>query len=141
MAGGAELRALAEIGDRLCADFGYGVEGDLPVDGTREATDGSNPFDSLGPEDERLIATARQSLARLASALEARRREGIPEIAVPAMLTGAELVMRSELARGGRLSALMPSFVYLVALPTVDQDEALELSRRTSELIEEALRE
>lgn len=139
MAGGEELRALAEIGDRLCADFGYRVEDDLPEAAIGEAAAVSNPFNSLGPEDERLIATARQNLTRLASAMEARRGEGIPEIAVPAMLTGAELVMRSELAAGARLSALMPSFVYLVALPTVGQDEALELSQRTTELLAEAL--
>jgi hypothetical protein len=39
-----------------------------------------------------------------------------------------------------RLPQLMPSFIFLVALPIVEQDRALELSRRTSELIEEQLR-
>jgi hypothetical protein len=33
----------------------------------------------------------------------------------------------------------MPSFVFLVALPVVDQDRALELSARMTELVERAL--
>jgi hypothetical protein len=47
--------------------------------------------------------------------------------------------MRGELLSGNaaQLPQLLPSFVFLVALPIVDQDRALELSRRTSELIEE----
>ena len=49
--------------------------------------------------------------------------------------------MRGELVSGNaaQLPALMPSFVFLVALPVVDQDRALELSRRTSELIDGVL--
>ena len=33
----------------------------------------------------------------------------------------------------------MPSLVFLVALPIVEQDRALELSRRTEELVDEQL--
>ena len=49
--------------------------------------------------------------------------------------------MRGELVSGNaaQLPALMPSFVFLVALPVVDQDRALELSRRTERLVEGAL--
>jgi hypothetical protein len=49
--------------------------------------------------------------------------------------------MRGELVRGnaGELPALMPSFVFMVALQVVDQDRALELSQHTSRLIERAL--
>lgn len=48
--------------------------------------------------------------------------------------------MRGELARGNanQLPALMPSFVFLVTLPIVEQDEALNLSRRASELLDGA---
>jgi hypothetical protein len=38
-----------------------------------------------------------------------------------------------------RLPTLMPSFVFLVALPLVDQDRALELSQRSAQLVEKAL--
>lgn len=99
----------------------------------------SSPFNSLGPAEEELIAAASESLARLARALRHRRDERVPGIAVPALLTGAEQVMRSELATGNSLSAVMPSFVYLVTLPIVDQDEALELSQRTASLLGQAL--
>jgi hypothetical protein len=52
-------------------------------------------------------------------------------------LDGAELVMRGELIRGNgtRLGALVPSFVFLVTLPMVEQDEALALSQRAGELL------
>jgi hypothetical protein len=57
---------------------------------------------------------------------------------VGAALDGAESVIRGELLFGNadRLPALMPGFVFLVVLPVVDQDRALELSRRTEELIQ-----
>lgn len=45
--------------------------------------------------------------------------------------------MRGELVSGN--AALMPSFVFLVTLPVVDQDRALELSRRAAQLVEGAL--
>lgn len=135
MAAGSERKALAEIADQLCAEFGYALVPELPDPTATDA--GGKPFNSLGQEDEQLIAIARGSLGRLAGALESRRRDGVPAIAVPALLTGAELVMRSELATGNRLAAVMPDFVYLVALPLVDQDEALELSKRTASLLED----
>ena len=58
-----------------------------------------------------------------------------------AALDGVEMVIRGELVRGnaGQLPALMPSFVFVVTLPIVKQDEALTLSQRTSELIKGAL--
>jgi hypothetical protein len=67
----------------------------------------------------------------------------VPENAVGAALDGAELVIRGELVRGNadRLADLMPSFVFLVTLPIVDQDEALALSRRAAELVEGELGE
>ena len=58
--------------------------------------------------------------------------------AVGAALDGAEMVMRGELVSGnaGQLPALMPSFVFLVALPVVTEDEALDLSKRMARLVE-----
>ena len=78
-----------------------------------------------------------EGLAKIAAALMSRSGGGSGN-AVGAAIDGAELVMRGELLSGNadRLPALMPSFVFLVALPVVDQDRALELSRRTIELID-----
>jgi hypothetical protein len=97
---------------------------------------------SLSPEDESLVAAIRRDLAKVAAAAGAERRRSAPQKGeVDAALDHAELVMRGELAGGNaeQLPALMPSFVFLVTLPIVKQDEALDLSRRTSELIEGAL--
>jgi hypothetical protein len=96
---------------------------------------------SLSPEDESLVAAIRRDLAKVAAAAGAERRRSAPQGEVDAALDHAELVMRGELAGGNaeQLPALMPSFVFLVTLPIVKQDEALDLSRRTSELIERAL--
>lgn len=124
------------MADRLCAEFDY------PVGHHSFASNSTNArlfAGSLSEEDERLIATARESLARIAGALAARAPAGVPEITVQTLLGGAEIVMRSELAAGTMPSTLMPSFVFLVALPLVDQDEALELSKRTASLLEEAM--
>lgn len=95
----------------------------------------------LGFEEERLVGRLRGSLQRIAAALSAGR-EDPPVQAVAAALDGAEIVMSGELVRGGvgRLPRLLPSFVFLVALPIVEQDRALALSRRTAELIAEGTR-
>lgn|GEM_PF-2439787 len=141
MAAGDEQAALAEIGVRLCAEFGYALVEDVldeppsPDDEARTSLFGN----FLGPEDERLVAAARHSLVRIATALRARNSTGAPETAVAALLDGAELMMRSELAIGNPPSAMMASLVYLVAMPMVEQEEALALSSRTSSLLEEAM--
>jgi hypothetical protein len=96
-------------------------------------------FGLLSPEDEQLVRQVRWGLARLAAAVGAAAPPAeAPENAVRVALDGAELVMRGELIRGNgnQLGALMPSFVFLVTLPMLEQDEALELSIRTSALIE-----
>jgi hypothetical protein len=139
MEAGGELETLAGVADRLCAEFGYravqGRDGDPPPS---ELTSARLFGVSLGEEEERLVATARQALVRIAEALMGRKPAAIPETAVPALIDGAEMVMRSELAAGNPPTTLMPSFVFLVTLPLVDQDEALELSRRTASILEEA---
>ena len=139
MEGGGEREALAGIADRLCAEFGSPRidQGEAP---TSSELASARLFDfSLTADDEQLVATARHSLTRIAAALEGRRAAGVPETAVPTLLDGAEMVMRSELAKGNRPSALMPSFVFLVTLPLIDHDEALEWSNRTAALLEEAM--
>jgi hypothetical protein len=50
----------------------------------------------------------------------------------------ASLQPERAVACAERLPSLMPSFVFLVTLPIVDQDEALDLARRTAELVEDA---
>ncbi|HET7454944.1 MAG TPA: hypothetical protein VFJ76_05430 [Solirubrobacterales bacterium] len=138
MRAGEEQEALAGLADRLCAQLGYRINSDDPWR-TRPELD--EPRGRLFPElnraeDEALVATARRCLVRLAGALGTDRREVISENVYEALLDGAEVVMRRELAAGRRVSALMPSFVFLIALPLVTEDQALELSRRTASLLE-----
>jgi hypothetical protein len=90
----------------------------------------------LSAEDEALVTTVRATLATIAAAVnEGRASDGARQAA----LDGTEMVMRGELVIGRRdnLARLMPSLVFLVALPNAGQDRALALSRRTSELLAE----
>lgn len=92
----------------------------------------------LDAQDEALVARLREALAGIASTLSADTEE--PAVrGIETALDGAEFVIRGELAGGNgeRVLRLMPSFVFLVALSVADQDRALELSRRTAELIKE----
>jgi hypothetical protein len=94
----------------------------------------------LSAEDELWVTHLRGGLARIASTLSGGAEPPHPD-AVRAALDGADLVMRGELVNGNDdwLPRLMPSFVFLVVLPIVDQDRALEISRRCAELIEREL--
>jgi hypothetical protein len=85
-----------------------------------------------------LVAAVRNGLERVAMAAGAARQAAPAEEAVGAALDGAEMVVRGELVCGkpARVATLLPSFVFLVTLPLVEQDEALKLSRRTAELLE-----
>jgi hypothetical protein len=135
---GAPLRAL----ERLCAELGYesGAEGVDDGDSSALLRGRNSILGSLSAEDEALVEAIRQGLARLATAIggEGRREERVSGVGI--VLDGTELMVRSELVRGqaDRLPSLLPGFVFLVALAIVEQDEALRLSRRTSELIEGA---
>ena len=141
MPAGDQREALLRVADQLCAEFG-GADGEQEVHSARSLFGGSGggAMGVLSPQDESLVATVRWGLERVAAAAGAARPEGADQSAVSAALDGAELVMRGELARGSatQLPALMPSFVFLVTLPIVEQDEALKLSQRTSELIDGA---
>ena len=129
--------------ERLCAELGYESAED-GVDGGDSAvalSGRSSILGSLSAGDEALVAATKRGLARLAAALGGDGRKDAPASAVRAVLDGTELVMRGELIRGqaGQLGALLPGFVFLVALAIVEQDEALELSQRTEALIEGAI--
>jgi hypothetical protein len=140
VAGGTDGEALLQIADQLCAELGYaGGEAELAGSPSPFGANSSFAMGLPSPEEESLVARLKLGLAKVAEAAGAAQLQGTPRRAVSVALDGAELVMRGELARGnaGRLPTLMPSFVFLVTLPIVDQAEALGLSRRTSELIEE----
>ncbi len=142
VAGGNDGEALLQVAGQLCAELGYAEsETEMPGSHSLLSGNGTLPMDLLNPQYESLVAGLRLSLAQIARAAGAEQLEGVPWRAVSVALDGAELVMRWELATGnaGRLPVLMPSLIFLVTLPIVDQDEALNLSRRTSELIERAL--
>jgi hypothetical protein len=136
---GAPLRAL----ERLCAELGYesGEEEVGASDSSALVGGRSSILGSLSAEDEALVEAIRQGLARLAAAIGGEGRGEERASGVRVVLDGTELMVRSELIRGQakQLRGLLPGFVFLVALSIVEQDEALELSRRTSELIEGAL--
>jgi hypothetical protein len=138
---GDQREALLRVADQLCAELGY-AEGEEEVHGAHSRPGGTSGrvMGVLSPQDESLVATVRRGLAKVAAAAGAARSDGADQSAVSAALDGAELVMRGELARGNatQLPALMPSFVFLVTLPILEQDEALKLSWRTSELLDGA---
>jgi hypothetical protein len=131
---GDPCELLLRVADQLCVELGC-EEGapaaQAPLSGDRRIVD------NLDPEDDAVVIQLRRRLARLAAGLSGDQEL---DTAVAAALDGSELVVRGELARGNRrrLPTLMPSFVLLVALSVVDQDQALALSRRASELIEAA---
>jgi hypothetical protein len=77
----------------------------------------------------------------IAAAAGAEKADAFDKEAVRVALDSTELVMRGELASGNtaQLPRLMPGFVYLVTLPVVEQDEALEFSRRAEVLIQGAV--
>jgi hypothetical protein len=137
---GNERDALLRAADQLSIELGYDGREEPP--GARSPLGGEGPMAGiLNSEDELLVAGVRRGLAKVAAALDGEAAEGTSECAVGAALDGAEMVIRGELVSGNadRLPALMPSFVFLVALPMVDQDRAIELSRRTEQLVERAL--
>jgi hypothetical protein len=137
---GNEREALLRVADQLSVELGDagGEEhsgADSPLDGDQGMMAGILNF-----EDELLVLGMRQGLAKVAAAADGDS-EGSSESAVRAALDGTELVMRGELVCGNadHLPALLPGFVFLVTLPVIEQDEALELARRTAQLIEGAL--
>jgi hypothetical protein len=134
---GTQGEALRRVADRLCAEFTDPEAAELP--GLSSALGAEGGMTRMpDPDDEALVARLRQVLAAIASTLSAGA-ENPPVRAIETALDGAEFVIRGELVDGNieRVLRLMPSFVFLVALSVTDQDRALELSRRTAELIAE----
>ncbi len=138
MAGAAYGGGLVRIADELCAELGY--TGLFPAFGARSPLAEEGLMAGiLIPADEALAGRLRMGLAKIAAALGFGPDGPRPQ-AVLAALDGAEMVIRGELMTGNadHLPRMMPSFVFLVALPIVEQDRALALSRRTAELISRA---
>jgi hypothetical protein len=129
------------VADQLSIELGYPLgEGD-PGGDSQLAGDQGMMAGILNAEDEMLVSRMRRSLAKVAVAAGGGNSEGTSENAVGAALDSTEMVMRGELVSGNaeQLLALLPGFVFLVTLSVADQDRALELSQRTSALIERAL--
>jgi hypothetical protein len=134
---GSYDEALRRVADRLCAEFTNPDVAELP--GTRSTLgEGKGGSERLPAADEALVARLREALAAIAATL-AEGNDDPPVGAIKAVLDGAEFFVRGELRAGDVSSVfrLMPSFVFLVATLVADQDGAIELSRRTAELIEE----
>lgn len=141
MLAGNEREALLGVADQLSRELGYREGPEPPTARSRLSAERWTAAGLLDPEEEALVARLRRGLAQIAAAIDGGGAEGASENAVDATLDGAELVIRGELVSGNaaQLPALLPGFVFLVALTMVDQDRALELSRRTDELLEGAL--
>lgn len=130
---------LLRAADQLCAELGF--SGAQPVPGSRSVLARGEAMEGiLSVRDEALARRVRTTLAQIAAALGFTGEELRAPVVIVA-LDGAEMALRGELASGNgeELPRLMPSLVFLVALPLVDEDRALELSRRTAELIAETL--
>lgn len=137
MEAGTHGETLRRVADRLCAEFTDPGADDIPGIRSTLGEKGGAP-QTLDVEDEALVARVREALAGIASALSAEAGELSVQM-VEITLDGAEFVIRGELGRGNgeRALKLMPSLVFLVALSVADRDRALDLSRRTTDLIEE----
>jgi hypothetical protein len=135
---GNQRELLLQVADRLSAELGPGDGGEAAS--AADLGSRAGPSGVLSPEDESLAMSMRQCLAKVAAGVAAGRPRRGADDAVRAALDGAELVIRGELVTGNadHLVSLMPSFVFLITLPIVDQDEALELARRAAELVEDA---
>jgi hypothetical protein len=138
---GNQGEVLLRVADRICEELGYVEVGEVP--GAHSGLgQGLGMSYVLNSEDEELVTSLRKALAKITAALHAEGPGEPRGPGIQAALGGAETVARGELLSGNaeKLPQLMPSFVFLVALPIVAQDRALELSRLTSQLIDEELR-
>jgi hypothetical protein len=133
---------LLRVVDRLSTELGYAGSEEIPGEHLGLGGEDSAMVGILKSEDELLAARLRRGLAKVAAAaLDGTEPDLANQSAVGAVLDGTEMVIRGELVMGnaGQLPALLPGFVFLVTLPAVDQDKALELSKRCARLVEGAL--
>lgn len=140
MLAGNEREALLRVADQLGKELDYAGTGEIAGGDPGMVGENRSKVGVLGPEDELLVVSIRRRLARIAAALSSEGADDASESATRDALDGTELVIRGELLMGNahQLPTLLPGFVFLVALPVVDQDRALEISRRAAELIEMA---
>jgi hypothetical protein len=133
---GGQSEPLIAAMEKLCAELGADDPG--PPEST--LADRRLAGSDLNTEDELLVRRLRTYLARIAAALGRGELDFSHPLIPQMVLDGAEMMMRGEIIKGNRerLAQMMPDFVFLVAMPGVDQDRALELSRRTSDLIQAA---
>jgi hypothetical protein len=131
--------ALVRVADKLTAELPYAKT--MRIDQIEAALVGEPLMRGVfGIEEESLVRALRAALVRMAAALstdleEARLRR------VRVAIDGAEMATRGELLAGNawHLPRLLPSFIFMVALPIVEQDLALKLSQRAAELIDSEL--
>jgi hypothetical protein len=134
--GEAVLRAV----DRLRAGLPC-AEPEAAVAAAASLAEGRLTTDGLGVAEERLVSGLRAGLAEIAMTFSVETVG--PELdAVRFALDSAEMVIRGTLIsdQEAELPRLMPSLVFLTALPVIEHDRAIELSRRASQLIGEELR-
>ena len=128
---------LLGVAEELCAELPHAGSAEISV---MRSTLGAEGLMAgvLDAGDEALATALREALARVAAAAGARPEDPQAQ-RVLAALDGAEMVIRGELVSGNpeQLPRLLPSLVFMVALPVVEQDRALALSRRASDLTAE----
>lgn len=139
MAAGNLGEALLRVADQLCAELPAARSQDITE--IEEVLDGEDLMVGIfGADDEAAARGLRKALVRFAVplALDADETQ-IRRIRVA--IDGAEMAARGELLTGNawHLPRLLPSFVFMVALPVVEQGEALALSRRAAELVDREL--
>lgn len=129
---------LVAVADQLSGELGY--TGGERLVGASSGLRGNGAISGvLAPEDEDLMAALREALAKIAAAIGGEEHGSRDHGATSATLDGIEMVIRGELLRGNasRLPELLPSFVFLVALPVGEQDEAIALSQKAAKLVEQ----
>jgi hypothetical protein len=128
--------ALVRVADQLCAELPYAKRRDVAEIEAAFAARGlmRGVFNT---EEESLVSGLRRALVRIAVALGADLEEA-QLLRVRVAIDGAEMATRGELLAGNawHLPRLLPSFIFMVALPIIEQDLALELSQRAAELID-----
>jgi hypothetical protein len=133
---GNYAEALLRVADQLCSGLSFDEPEEIPGAHSELVED-----ETLSAVDQLRVSQMRRALAKIAACLSGETRTPVLP-AVRAALDGTEMVMRGALIRNNEdeLPRLMPSMVFLVVLPVVGQNRAIELSERTAHLVTEELR-